>query len=195
MFRTLDTDGNGFLDFKEFILANDLIAANSPANKLRWAFRMSVDPDPHRDPDPDPHPQQIINVIIIINCGTIIIYIIIIISIIRMRVWQVWNKGNIYFSYDADNSGSIDKTEMFFVLKSIHSMLEGNVRGKGANSTSSKVNWIIYSVSSSSPASSLSLLIHYNYHFHYHHHHHCHHRHHASPHHHCWKGSKSDLIL
>jgi Ca2+-binding EF-hand superfamily protein len=40
VFRTLDTDGNGYLDFKEYIMANDLIAAATPEAKLRWAFKM-----------------------------------------------------------------------------------------------------------------------------------------------------------
>merc|ERR1712025_938699 len=38
--RTLDTDGNGYLDFKEFIMANDLIAARTPEQKLSWAFKV-----------------------------------------------------------------------------------------------------------------------------------------------------------
>ena len=38
--RTLDTDGNGYLDFKEFILANDLIAARTKEEKLGWAFKV-----------------------------------------------------------------------------------------------------------------------------------------------------------
>ena len=42
VFRTLDTDGNGFLDFKEFIMANDLIAAKNKEEKLSWAFKMYV---------------------------------------------------------------------------------------------------------------------------------------------------------
>ena len=40
VFRTLDTDGNGYLDFKEFIMANDLIAAKTKEQKLSWAFKM-----------------------------------------------------------------------------------------------------------------------------------------------------------
>ena len=40
VFRTLDTDGNGYLDFKEFIMANDLIAAKNKEQKLSWAFKM-----------------------------------------------------------------------------------------------------------------------------------------------------------
>ena len=40
VFRTLDTDGNGYLDFKEFIMANDLIAAQNKEAKLSWAFKM-----------------------------------------------------------------------------------------------------------------------------------------------------------
>ena len=40
LFRTLDTDGNGYLDFKEFIMANDLIAARTSKEKLSWAFKV-----------------------------------------------------------------------------------------------------------------------------------------------------------
>ena len=39
-YRTLDTDGNGYLDFKEFIMANDLIAARTKEEKLSWAFKV-----------------------------------------------------------------------------------------------------------------------------------------------------------
>ena len=38
--RTLDTDNNGFLDFREFLLAVDLVAARTPEEKLIWAFKM-----------------------------------------------------------------------------------------------------------------------------------------------------------
>ena len=38
--RTLDVDGNGYLDFKEFIMANDLVAAKTPEQKLSWAFKV-----------------------------------------------------------------------------------------------------------------------------------------------------------
>ena len=53
--RTLDLDGNGYLDLKvnfqekwqnviflekEWILANELVAANSPEKKLLWAFKV-----------------------------------------------------------------------------------------------------------------------------------------------------------
>ena len=36
----MDTDNNGYLDFKEFMLAVDLVAARTPEEKLIWAFRM-----------------------------------------------------------------------------------------------------------------------------------------------------------
>ena len=36
----MDTDNNGYLDFKEFLLAVDLVAARTPEDKLIWAFKM-----------------------------------------------------------------------------------------------------------------------------------------------------------
>ena len=38
--RTLDLDGNGFLDFKENLMAMDLANAKTSEAKLRWAFNM-----------------------------------------------------------------------------------------------------------------------------------------------------------
>ena len=40
IFRTLDVDGNGYLDFKETLLASELISAKTPEQKLKWAFKM-----------------------------------------------------------------------------------------------------------------------------------------------------------
>ena len=40
VFRTLDLDGNGSLDFKEYVMAMDLVHAKTPEEKLKWAFRM-----------------------------------------------------------------------------------------------------------------------------------------------------------
>ena len=39
LFDALDTDQNGYIDFKEFLLAIDITSAGSPQEKLNWAFR------------------------------------------------------------------------------------------------------------------------------------------------------------
>jgi len=40
IFRIFDKDGNGDIDFKEFMMATDMTASGSPEEKLRWAFKM-----------------------------------------------------------------------------------------------------------------------------------------------------------
>ena len=39
VFRTFDTDNNGFIDFKEFLLAIHVTSSGTPQDKLNWAFR------------------------------------------------------------------------------------------------------------------------------------------------------------
>ena len=45
VFRTFDTDKNGYIDFKEFLLAIDVTSTGSPEEKLDWAFRLDQDPN------------------------------------------------------------------------------------------------------------------------------------------------------
>ncbi|CAB4067157.1 Frequenin-1,Neuronal calcium sensor 2,Hippocalcin-like protein 4,Neurocalcin homolog,Neurocalcin-delta,Neurocalcin,Neurocalcin-delta B,Visinin-like protein 1,Neurocalcin-delta A,Neuron-specific calcium-binding protein hippocalcin,Hippocalcin-like protein 1 [Lepeophtheirus salmonis] len=40
IFRIFDNDGNGTIDFKEFMMATDMTASGSPEEKLAWAFKM-----------------------------------------------------------------------------------------------------------------------------------------------------------
>ena len=41
LFRIFDKDGNGSIDFTEFMLATDMTASGTPEEKLRWAFKVS----------------------------------------------------------------------------------------------------------------------------------------------------------
>ncbi|XP_040583468.1 neuronal calcium sensor 2 [Lepeophtheirus salmonis] len=40
IFRIFDKDGNGTIDFKEFMMATDMTASGTVEEKLRWAFKM-----------------------------------------------------------------------------------------------------------------------------------------------------------
>ena len=40
VFRTFDSDQNGFVDFREFLLAIDVTSDGIPEEKLNWAFRL-----------------------------------------------------------------------------------------------------------------------------------------------------------
>ena len=40
VFKTLDLDGDGFLNFKEYVLALDLVDAKTTEAKLKWAFKV-----------------------------------------------------------------------------------------------------------------------------------------------------------
>merc|ERR1712059_92488 len=40
VFRIFDTDKNGYIDFKEFLLSMEVASGNSPERKLEWAFRL-----------------------------------------------------------------------------------------------------------------------------------------------------------
>ena len=39
VFRTCDIGKNGFIDFKEFLLAIDVTSSGTPEEKLNWAYR------------------------------------------------------------------------------------------------------------------------------------------------------------
>src|SRR5690242_6759126 len=40
VFRTFDADDDGFINFKEFLLAVGVTTGSDPREKLKWAFRM-----------------------------------------------------------------------------------------------------------------------------------------------------------
>ena len=42
IFRIFDKDGNGSIDFNEFMMATDMTSAGTPEEKLRWAFKVSL---------------------------------------------------------------------------------------------------------------------------------------------------------
>ena len=42
IFRVFDKDGDGTIDFKEFMVATDMTASGTPEEKLRWAFKVSL---------------------------------------------------------------------------------------------------------------------------------------------------------
>ena len=40
MFRTFDTDHNGYIDFVEFLLAINITSSGTPEEKLKWVFKL-----------------------------------------------------------------------------------------------------------------------------------------------------------
>ena len=41
LFRIFDRDGNGSIDFKEFVMATDITSKGDPEEKLRWTFKVN----------------------------------------------------------------------------------------------------------------------------------------------------------
>ena len=41
LFRIFDRDGNGSIDFKEFVMATDITSKGEPEEKLRWTFKVN----------------------------------------------------------------------------------------------------------------------------------------------------------
>ncbi len=42
IFRIFDKDGNGSIDFKEFMMATDMTSAGTPEEKLKWTFKVDA---------------------------------------------------------------------------------------------------------------------------------------------------------
>ncbi|TSK38499.1 Aryl hydrocarbon receptor nuclear translocator-like protein 2 [Bagarius yarrelli] len=40
IFRTLDSNGDGFVDFREYVMAISMLIEGSPVDKLRWSFKL-----------------------------------------------------------------------------------------------------------------------------------------------------------
>ena len=40
VYRTFDEDGNGWIDFKEFLMAIGITTSTNSREKLKWAFKM-----------------------------------------------------------------------------------------------------------------------------------------------------------
>ena len=55
-----------------------------------------------------------------------------------MKVYLLYTQA-VFSRYDLDNSGSIEKDEMLNVMKSIYSMVDGNVSEANRGSTQEKV--------------------------------------------------------
>ena len=42
LFRIFDRDGDGTIDFKEFVLATEITTSGQPEEKLRWTFKVQL---------------------------------------------------------------------------------------------------------------------------------------------------------
>ena len=43
IFRMFDSDGNNFLDFKEFLMALDIAQCTDERQRLEWSFRLVIE--------------------------------------------------------------------------------------------------------------------------------------------------------
>ena len=50
IFRIFDKDGNGSIDFKEFMMATDMTSAGTPEEKLKWTFKVDAAKSANIDP-------------------------------------------------------------------------------------------------------------------------------------------------
>lgn len=116
-------------------MANDLVAANTPEQKLCWAFKVFV-----------PFPIILYPSHLFCTCShhcctfshnfvpfPFVLYLFpsFLYFPHKTRAHVLKFQFNVYFvRYDLDNSGAIDKVEMVKVMEAIYSMVDGNMKVK-----------------------------------------------------------------